>query len=330
MKSPFTGGEVICQTNPEELKFRGDKFTISYNNYKCVDTGKEFTNREIDELNMHLLHNTYRSKHNIPFPEEIKSIRKKYDVSQTKMALILGFGPNTYRNYENGDIPQLANAKLISLASKPEGFIDLVNECGELSDVQKRNLIKSAKKNNPDIQTLDNWMFSNQEPSELTGYRTPSLEKINAMVAFFAQSENIFKVKMNKLLFYADFHHFKKYGESISGTSYQAIQMGPVPHRYGTIFEVGAETGAFSIELVQFEEREGERFIISSNNDVLNVLSEREMSTLEFIKEFLGVFNTGKLIELSHEEDAWLANKDEQTIINYNYAFKLKYPDLPD
>lgn len=75
MKSPFTGGEVIRQINQEELEFRGEKFTISYNNYKCVDTGKEFTNREVDELNMHLLHSAYRSKHNIPFPEEIKSMR---------------------------------------------------------------------------------------------------------------------------------------------------------------------------------------------------------------------------------------------------------------
>lgn len=326
MKSPFTGGEVIRQTHQEELEFRNEKFIISYNNYKCKDTGKEFTNREIDELNMHLLHNVYRNKHNIPFPEKIRSIRKKYDVSKIKMAAILGFGPNTYRNYEDGDIPKLANAKLISLASKPEGFIDLVNECDALSNDQKKECIKSATKNIATIQTLNNWMFSNQEPSELTGYRSPSLEKINAMIVFFAADAYIFKVKMNKLLFYSDYHHFKKYGNSISGSSYQAIQMGPVPHRYGTIFEVGADTGAFSIELVQFEEREGERFVASPKNNVLNILSENEKSTLDFIKKSLGSVKTNQLIDFSHEEDAWLANKDGQAIIDYNYAFKLKYP----
>ncbi|MDZ7754917.1 hypothetical protein [Rhodohalobacter sp.] len=90
MKSPYTGGEVVRQTNKEELEFRGETFTISYNNYKCIDTGKEFTNREIDELNMLLLHSAYRRKHNIPFPEEIKGMRVRYELSQTKMSEILG------------------------------------------------------------------------------------------------------------------------------------------------------------------------------------------------------------------------------------------------
>ncbi|MFY0697512.1 MAG: DUF4065 domain-containing protein [Balneola sp.] len=326
MKSPFTGGGVIRQVNQEELEFRNEKFIISYNNYRCVDTGTEFTNKEIDELNMHLLHSAYRDKHNIPFPEEIKSIRKKYDVSQTKMSAILGFGANTYRNYENGDIPLLANAKLISLASKPQGFIDLVMECDALSQNQKQKCIKSVKKIDSDTRTLNNWMFNNQEPSELTGYKSPSLDKINAMIVFFALNAYVFKVKMNKLLFYADFIHFKNHGYSISGASYQAIQMGPVPHRYGTLFEVGADTGAFSIELVQFDEREGERFVSAPKNNILNILSEEEKSTLVFIKESLGAVKTSELIKYSHEEEAWLANKDEQSIIDYNYAFKLKHP----
>ena len=65
MKSPYTGGEVVRQINEEEVEFRGEKFIISYNNFKCVDSGKEFTNREIDELNLSLLHSAYREKHDV-------------------------------------------------------------------------------------------------------------------------------------------------------------------------------------------------------------------------------------------------------------------------
>lgn len=328
MKSPFTGGEVIRQVNNEELEFRGEKFTISYNNYLCVDSGKEFTNREIDELNMHLLHSAYRRKHNIPFPEEINEIREKYGVNQTKMAEILGFGPNTYRNYESGDVPQLANAKLISVASMPSLFIDLVNDCDSLTEKQKEKYIKNAKAAYSNDEKLFSWLFRHQEPNEFTGYKTPAIEKFNAMIAFMALNSNFFKVKLCKLLFYSDFYHFRQYGKSISGTSYQAIPMGPVPHRYGSLFEFGAEKGAFSIELVKFPEREGERFISQSDSDVLNVLTAKEKNTLSLVKESMGPMKTDDLIKISHEEAAWLENKDEKNLIDYNYAFKLKYPAI--
>lgn len=329
MKSPYTGGEVIRQTHKEELEFRGEKLTIPYNNFKCVDSGREFTTREIDELNMHLLQSVYRQKHKIPFPEEIKEIREKYGVNQTKMAEILGFGTNTYRNYENGDIPQLANAKLISLSSNPDHFIELLNNCDSLSEKQKEKFIKNARSAYPNDQKLMSWLFKYLEPNEFTGYRVPSIDKLNAMVAYFAHEANIFKVKMNKLLFYADFHHFKKYGQSISGAAYHAIPMGPVPHRYGSLFEYGVEKHAFSIELVKFPEREGERFVSSSDSSMFDSLTEIEMKTVKWIKNSLALKSTEELIQLSHEEEAWLANKDDQSLINYNFAFRLKHPVIP-
>ncbi|TVR33056.1 MAG: DUF4065 domain-containing protein [Balneolaceae bacterium] len=328
MKSPFTDGEVVRQVREEELEFRGDSFKIPYTNYRCVDTGKEFTTNEIDTLNLALLHNAYREKHNIPFPEEILEIRKKYGVSQTKMSDVLGFGANTYRNYENGDVPQLNNAKLISLAAKPSGFIDLVNDCDSLTEKQKEKYIKSAKAAYSHDVKLFSWLFRHQKPNAFTGYRAPDVEKLNAMIAFMALNSNFFKVKICKLLFYSDFCHFKQYGKSISGTSYQAIPMGPVPHRYGSLFEFGAEKGAFRIELVKFPEREGERFISEANSDVLNVLTAEEENTLSLVKESLGPMNTDDLIEISHKEAAWLENKDEQNLIDYNYAFKLKHPAI--
>jgi len=326
MKSPYTGGEVIRQVHKEELEFRGETFTISYNNFKCVDSGKEFTTREIDELNMHLLHSAYRRKHNIPFPEEIKEIRKKYGVNQAKMAEILGFGTNTYRNYENGDVPQLANAKLISLAANPDHFIELLNDCDSLSDRQKEKFLKNARSAYPNDQKLLNWLFKYREPNEFTGYKAPSIEKLNAMVAYMALEANIFKVKMNKLLFYSDFHHFRKYGQSISGAAYQAIPMGPVPHRYGSLFEYGAENKAFSIELVKFPEREGERFVSSQDSTVFDSLTDKEMETVNWIKNSMVLKKTEELIQISHEEEAWIVNKDNQSLIDYNLAFSLKHP----
>ena len=128
MKSPFTGNEVILIKEKKHLIFRKEEFTYTHHSYLCVDSEESFTDTELDTLNLNQVYNQYLDKYNLPFPEEIISIRKKYNLPANKMSLSLGFGVNTYRNYENGEVPSLANAKLIQLAKNPKSFKLLVEE----------------------------------------------------------------------------------------------------------------------------------------------------------------------------------------------------------
>jgi putative zinc finger/helix-turn-helix YgiT family protein len=327
MKSPITGGEVRQHIQLEKLAFRGDTLTVPYINYECVDTEKEFTTREVDEQNLRLLHNAYREKHNIPFPDEIIETRNKYGVSQTKMSQILGFGVNTYREYENGNVPQLNNAKLIARAAKPKQFIDLVDECDSLSQKDKKKFISKAKTHiEYDAYPINEFLFKVQEPDSYTGYKKPSIHAFSEMVAFLAEDIEPYKVKMNKLLYYADSYHFKEHGQSISGACYQAIQMGPVPYKYGTLFEYGEELGYFTIKRTYFEEFdiEGEQFV--SNKADFEHLSEIEISTLRLIKKELGHLPRKELERISHEEVGWLENEKERKMINYFSALLMKFP----
>jgi methionyl-tRNA formyltransferase len=70
-------------------------------------------------------------KNNIPFPEEIIAIRHKYDLSAAKMCDVLGLGANGYSNYENGEIPTPAYGNLISAASEPQTFMNLLEKAKE-------------------------------------------------------------------------------------------------------------------------------------------------------------------------------------------------------
>ena len=101
MKSAFTGQEMILENENRILNFRKEEFNIVYQFYRCEETGEQFTSTELDEVNMIQLYNQYRDKHNLPFPEEIKEARLKYGLSAAKMSEILGFGINSYRQYEN-------------------------------------------------------------------------------------------------------------------------------------------------------------------------------------------------------------------------------------
>jgi len=115
MKSPITGKEMTLKRKKNSLSFRKEEFMIFSHFYLCEDTGEEFTSTELDEINLLQVHNQYRDKHNLPFPFEIKEIRNKYGLSGTKMSEILGFGVNSYRNYEHGEVPSNSNGRLIQL-----------------------------------------------------------------------------------------------------------------------------------------------------------------------------------------------------------------------
>ena len=129
MKSPFTGKEMSILKEWRSMSFRKEEFDVSFHIYKCEDTGEQFEDDAFAELNYNQLVNQYRAKHAIPFPEEIKNIREKYGLSAAKMSEILGFGTNTYRQYEAGEIPSTSNARLIQMAKDPKKFIEMVDLC---------------------------------------------------------------------------------------------------------------------------------------------------------------------------------------------------------
>ncbi|NJK94516.1 MAG: SocA family protein [Bacteroidales bacterium] len=66
------------------------------------------------------------------------------------------------------------------------------------------------------------------------------MAKFTEMVVYFAKELQPWKTKLNKLLFYADFLHFKKTCFSISGVRYRAIDMGPVPNNFQSILNISA------------------------------------------------------------------------------------------
>ena len=101
------------------MEFRKETFEIVFQYYKCEDSEEQYTTTVLDEVNLNQVYNQYRDKFNIPFPDEILRIREKYGVSASRMAAILGFGTNSYRQYESGEMPSISNAKLIQLADNP-------------------------------------------------------------------------------------------------------------------------------------------------------------------------------------------------------------------
>ena len=119
MNSPFTGGEVAKKYKYETFTFRNEKFTVKRYFFQCVETGKTFSNSEVDDQVMQNLYSQYRERHNIPSPTMLKELREKYGISARIMSKIAGIGINQYGLYENGEMPTIVvGQKLASLFDK--------------------------------------------------------------------------------------------------------------------------------------------------------------------------------------------------------------------
>ena len=309
-------------------KFRKEIFQIVRHYYLDEKNNETFTTEILDELNTQQVHNQYRAKHHIPFPTEIGDIRKQYGLSASKMSEVLDLGINSYRNYENGEIPSLANAKLIRLAKDPENFRSFIREKKDLFSAKAymrvmdriETLLKPSA-----LDPLVNYIWNHDtEANTYTGFVKPNFEKVANFVLFFAEKLQPLKTKLNKLLFYADFIHFRETGYAISGCNYRAIQLGPVPSHFSELFGLLEDQGFVQVEHEVLEKGVGERFVPARPFDE-SLFSQEELAHMQHITDAFDAHKTTEIVLISHEERGWIENQEKRQLIDYqHYAFDLK------
>lgn len=329
MRCAFCEGNAIQLIEQTKIVYRKEDFVIYKHFYQCEKCKVQFTTTGLDEVNINQVYNQYREKYQIPFPQQLTKIRKRYGLSASKMAEVLGFGINVYRNYEGGEIPNVSNGTLLNLIRMPEEFKKVVvNKKNVFSEKQFNKLIDKLDKL-IEMERSKNYMDKilwdeNSIPNEFSGFSIPSIEKYANMVLFFLENNNnLFKVKLNKLLFYSDFYHFKKTGYSISGYRYQAVQNGPVPYRYDLIYDHLWQNEFIQYELLEINNEQVEKPVPLKKFDK-SLFEEKELDTLTSIHETFKKFSRQKLVDLSHKEKAWVEQIQNKGIISYlKYAFNL-------
>jgi len=335
MKSPITGKEMECRIESGfKITFRKEEYSIVHHYWICIDSAEQFTDEAMDDLDLGQVYNQYQEKYGIPFPEEIKSIREKYGASASKMSEILGFGTNSWRNYEAGEIPSVSNGRLILAVKDPQDFIRQVEASTPLlSEKEKAGFLKLAQKLiHQELETLQAdkekiTVFRKTRPNQFNGYRIPNLEKAGQMILFFAsRMKPLYKTKLNKLLFYADFQYFSHHGQSISGMSYRAIQHGPVPADYDKLLVRLSEDSM--IELETDADNFGETVQANQTFDS-QLFSTSEIAVLEQVEKRFEKISTKQIVEISHHEEGWKANVDRKGLVSYlefGWDLKVKNP----
>ena len=153
------------------------------------------------------------------------------------------------------------------------------------------------------------------------GFGQINVEKVSEMVKFFICKEGgLFPTKLNKEMFYADFLHYKQHGQAISGLQYQAIQYGPVPVHYDTVYD---NIDGISKEIVVAHDMESTR--LSCRSCDISVFSEQELKTLGEVLAKIQPMSTQEIIDRSHEEEAWKHYRDGNQLIPYSEAFSILF-----
>ena len=328
MKVPnnYTGKPMRVVYEPETMKYRGEEYECVYISFHDDERDESFTTTESDTVWYNQLTNQYREKHGIPYVDEIVALRKRYGLSAAKMSVILGFGANQYRLYEEGEVPSESNGKMIRSAANPKVFLDLVQGSRHLLSDNEFNKICSrvqaninASESYHEEQYAVNRLFGD-ERGMVNGFAPRSTLRLkNLLLYVLERMGDTFQTKMNKVLFYIDFLAYREQGMAISGLAYRAIDFGPVPQRWDRVYSA-------------FDEVEQQPRLVFGQESValtaqtpadMSCFTSQETNIIKTVCDYMKDLSAHDISLLSHKEPAWKNHLHKSETIPYPEAFGL-------
>ena len=138
-----------------------------------------------------------------------------------------------------------------------------------------------------------------------TGYDERKLKELILYVADRCEADPTFgAVKLNKILFYADFLAFASTGKPITGVGYEKMQLGPVP---SALQQASASLIAEGDLARQRKDRFGRtqvRFVALRAPD-LSLFTGAEIALVDEVVAALKGVNAAEVSDLSHLEHGW-------------------------
>ncbi len=311
----------------ETFNVKGEPIVVAVEYIRCKNCGDEVLDPGVNHDPFDLAYREYRRKHTLLQPEEIESWRKVHHLTQGELAKLLGIGVATINRYENGALQNESHENLLRLAMDSSNLLKLIEKSEVVfSETRKKKLLEILRESEEISCSLDDTIminFGGAEKNSLNGFRKLDLSKLYNAVLFFSRG-GVLKSKLNKLLFYADFKHFKEYTLSITGLRYAHLPYGPVPDNYAMYYAT-----LFSKGLVEFIEEPypkgyvGE-IIKTVKEPDLNIFSPSELRIMASVMEDFKEYTATQIQEFSHKEKGYQQTADGE-IISYIYANELNY-----
>jgi len=157
------------------------------------------------------------------------------------------------------------------------------------------------------------------KPSFVHGAREqePDNAKLAELILYIAQrcegDERFGAIKLNKILFYADFVHYLQYGRSITGQEYQKLENGPAPRHLKPVHRMLEKEKAIKVvERSYFGRRQKKTIALREAN--LSHFSGSEIAVVDRIIRSLWDMNATETSDVSHKFVGWQYAELNETI----------------
>lgn len=321
--------EVKTVLLEDEAAFKGVEVTYEAEYLYCDRAEELYMNEDEIQENDIRLKDAYRKKEGLLTSYEIADIRAKYGITQNDLCILLGWGGKTITRYESHQVQDRAHDTILKkLDNDPEWFLSLLNNAKEnLSDEayhRYRNTAGALYENEQDLylrRAVEASYANFQEDMLSNGNTELSLDKVVDVIRYFAASKqvtNLYKVKLMKMMWYADALSYKNRGYAITGLVYRALPMGAVPIGHNSIIDLKN----VPCEEIDLGETNAYHFSLAEEH-LFPSLNDEDKKILDTIIEKLGKMSKNEIISFMHQEQAYKATPPRD-IIQFKYAENLQ------
>lgn len=312
-------------------KIKGELVEYEEQFYLCHNSDadeQEFATGKMESNNLLNARNAYRKAHGLLTSNDIVSIRNKYGLSQVDLSIMLGCGEATISRYESKAIQDDAYDNMLRIVQYyPFIALELLRKNEDhFNDAKiteiKQHIVDSLSNEGKELiarKALECEYADFQELSDANGQKHLDINKLEAVISYLATRINkLYKVKLMKLLWYADALYYKFHNHSMTGLVYRHEAMGALPighYKIGSLPNVKME-----------EESDGEsikyRFLPNRNIDDVS-LSDEEKLILDKVIDKFKSYNASEIVDYMHKETAYIKTNDKE-IIPFSLASEIK------
>ena len=323
--------ELENRSRAASIVIKGERIDYDEEYLFCENADEDeamFATAEMESRNLLNARDAYRVMHGLLTAGDIVGIREQYGLSQVELARLLGWGEATIARYESKAIQDDAYDNMLRIIrDNPLVLFDFLQKNGEKLTEKKKRELRERITHSLDAygreyikrQALESEYVTFQEASDANGFKTLDITKLEVMISFLAKRVlDLYKVKLMKLLWYADALYFKEEGISMTGLVYCHDLMGALPLGHSKIVE---------LENVKKEEEDDYEFTKFHflYNEAMDegTLSEKETKTLERVIDKFKDFSAREIVDYMHQETAY-KKTSRKDIIPFSLAREIK------
>ncbi|MBE5868699.1 MAG: DUF4065 domain-containing protein [Lachnospiraceae bacterium] len=309
----------------EHTRFKGVEVDYTAEYEYCENADEYIALEEMISQNDTAMKDAYRKLNHLLTSTQISSIRTKYGISQKDLSSLLGWGGKTITRYESHQVQDMAHDYILrKIDSDPEWFLELLMQGKErvsLNAFKKYYAVVANVYEDKQDDYLRKAILAQyvryEGDKDSCGGTKLNLDKVVDVIRYLANSPEIlylYKVKLMKLLWYADNLSYKRYGESMMGLVYTALPMGAVPVAHKSLIDLKGIT----YEESEFPDGNGYHFLETPDKEYA-VLSIEDKAILDTIIRNCGKDTREQIVHRMHGERAY-KETEQGDVISFRYA----------